>query len=93
MWVSNEKRYYEKSLRTKRRAEAIDKAEEMGCKVVIVDTGGYGIAEIVQGEEGYSDFFTIAKVSWTYNDGQFGECNKKIKKNNIALNFLGMNSF
>ena len=29
MWVSNEKRYYEKSLRTKRRAEAIDKAEEM----------------------------------------------------------------
>ena len=54
----------------------IDKAEEMGCKVVIVDTGSYGIAEIVQGEEGYSDFFTIAKVSWTYNDGQFGECNK-----------------
>ena len=29
MWVSNEKRYYEKSLRTKRRVEAIDKAEEM----------------------------------------------------------------
>jgi len=29
MWVSKEKRYYEKSLRTKRRAEAIDKAEEM----------------------------------------------------------------
>ena len=29
MWVSNEKRYYEKSLRTKRRAEAIDKAEEI----------------------------------------------------------------
>ena len=29
MWVSNEKCYYEKSLRTKRRAEAIDKAEEM----------------------------------------------------------------
>ena len=29
MWVSNEKRYYEKSLRTKRRAEAIDKVEEM----------------------------------------------------------------
>lgn len=29
MWVSNEKRYYEKSLRTKRRAEVIDKAEEM----------------------------------------------------------------
>jgi len=29
MWVSNEKRYYEKSLRTKRRLEAIDKAEEM----------------------------------------------------------------
>ena len=28
MWVSNEKRYYEKSLRTKRRAEAIDKAEK-----------------------------------------------------------------
>ena len=29
MRVSNEKFYYEKSLRTKRRAEAIDKAEEM----------------------------------------------------------------
>jgi len=29
MWVRNEKRYYEKSLRTKRRAEAIDKAEEI----------------------------------------------------------------
>lgn len=29
MWISNEKRYYEKSLRTKRRSEDIDKAEEM----------------------------------------------------------------
>ena len=29
VWVRNEKRYYEKSLRTKRRVEAIDKAEEM----------------------------------------------------------------
>ena len=29
MWVSYEKRYYEKSLRTKRRAEAIDKAERL----------------------------------------------------------------
>tara|TARA_B100001287_G_scaffold276429_1_gene287220 strand:+ start:1764 stop:1946 length:183 start_codon:yes stop_codon:yes gene_type:complete len=29
MWVSNEKRYYEKSLRTKRRSEAIDKAKDM----------------------------------------------------------------
>ena len=28
MWVSNEKCYYEKSLRTKRRVEAIDKAEK-----------------------------------------------------------------
>ena len=27
MWVSNKKRYYEKSLRTKRRADAIDKAK------------------------------------------------------------------
>ena len=29
MWVSNVKRYYEKSLRTKSRTEAIDKAEEI----------------------------------------------------------------
>lgn len=29
MWVRNEKRYYERSLRSKRRVEAIDKAEEM----------------------------------------------------------------
>ena len=29
VWVSNERHYYEKSLRAKRRAEAIDKAEEM----------------------------------------------------------------
>lgn len=29
MWVSNEKRYYEKSLRTKRRTDAIDKAERL----------------------------------------------------------------
>jgi hypothetical protein len=37
MWVSNEKRYYEKSLRTKRRAEAIDKAEKL--KKVYEDFG------------------------------------------------------
>jgi len=54
----------------------IDKAQEMGCKVVVLDKRDYGFAEIVQGEEGSYSYTTIAKVSWTYNDGQFGECNK-----------------
>ena len=54
----------------------IEKVEEMDYKVVIYDGSNYGFAEIVEGEEGYSTYYSIAKVSWTYNDGQFGECNK-----------------
>ena len=53
----------------------IDKAEEMGCKVYAIDKGDYGFADIVQGEPGSYKFTTIAKVSWTANDGTFGECN------------------
>ena len=45
----------------------IDKAEEMGCKVVIVDTGGYGIAEIVQGAPPHPPRPPMAKFIHTYH--------------------------